>query len=317
MNTMAISSTNNRVTIANRLDHTLARLGVRRNHHRVEPCLYSIGVPTEDSPVFVTANYTLSFDALRASLSGVDAFILVLDTKGINVWCAAGEGTFGTDEVVRRIEAVGLDKIVSHRQLILPQLGAAGVAAHEVKLRSGFRVEYGPVDVADLPEYLRTRVATPAMRKVKFGVRKRLALVPIEAVHLVLPVLIVSVLLQLFGLIRHVYNVALAGVLAGAVLFPLLLPWIPTRDLSTKGFLTGIAAWLPILWRIGARSEGVWWKVVASAIGSFLVVTAISAYLSLNFTGSTSFTSRSGVKREIFRYIPSIAWIFIVGIALF
>ena len=73
--------------------------------YRVEPGLYAVGSPTADSPVLVSANYKMSFDRLRSALPGVDAWILVLDTKGINVWCAAGKGTFGTDELVRRIEA--------------------------------------------------------------------------------------------------------------------------------------------------------------------------------------------------------------------
>ncbi len=89
----------------------------------------------------------------------------MLDTKGINVWCAAGKGTFGTDELVHQIEATQLAGVVDHRSLVLPQLGAPGVSAHEVKKRSGFRVEYGPVRARDLPEYLKTRKATPEMRK--------------------------------------------------------------------------------------------------------------------------------------------------------
>ncbi len=91
-----IRTTDSTITFANRLDHFLARWGVNRGGHRVEPGLYRLGSPGPDSPVFASANYTLSFDALRAALGGVDAYILVLDTKGINVWCAAGKGTFGT-----------------------------------------------------------------------------------------------------------------------------------------------------------------------------------------------------------------------------
>ena len=117
------------ITPANRWDHFLVRLGVNRMRHRVTPGLYALGNPTPDSPVFVTANYTLSFDALRSALAGVDGYIMVLDTRGINVWCAAGEGTFGTDELVQRIEETALHDVVSHRVLILPQLGAPGVAA--------------------------------------------------------------------------------------------------------------------------------------------------------------------------------------------
>src|SRR5512136_3444019 len=125
-----IRTTTSTVNFANRLDHFLARWGWKRESHRVEPGLYRLGNPDPDSPVFASANYTLSFDALRSALAGIDAWILVLDTKGINVWCAAGKGTFGTDELVRRIQAVGLSRVVSHRRVVLPQLGAPGVAAH-------------------------------------------------------------------------------------------------------------------------------------------------------------------------------------------
>src|SRR5512136_881089 len=143
-----------RLTASDRWDHVLARIGVKRGEHRVEPGLYALGSPTPESPVFVSANYTLSFDALRSSLDGIDGYILVLDTKGINVWCAAGKGTFGTEEVIKRVQDTELSQVVSHRRLILPQLGAPGVSAHEVQKRTGFKVDYGPVRASDIPRYL-------------------------------------------------------------------------------------------------------------------------------------------------------------------
>src|SRR5512137_2604888 len=109
---LTIASITSQMTAADHWDHFLARWSVNRNGHRVEPGLYSLGTPTPDSPVFVTANYTLSFDALRSILGGLDSYILVLDTHGINVWCAAGKGTFGTDELVQRIEATHLADVV-------------------------------------------------------------------------------------------------------------------------------------------------------------------------------------------------------------
>jgi CO dehydrogenase/acetyl-CoA synthase gamma subunit (corrinoid Fe-S protein) len=105
-----------RLTAKNHWDHFLARIGVRRCSHRVEPGLYALGNPTPDSPVFVSANYTLSFDALRSSLEGIDGYILVLDTKGINVWCAAGKGTFSTDEIALRVMITRLGEVVTHRK---------------------------------------------------------------------------------------------------------------------------------------------------------------------------------------------------------
>lgn len=300
--------TTSHLEFANHLDHFLARWSVNRNGHRVEPGLYSLGNPTPDSPVFVSANYTLSFDALRSVLDGIDGYILVLDTHGINVWCAAGKGTFGTDELVKRIEITRLEEVVRHRVLILPQLGAPGVSAHEVKIRSGFKVEYGPVRAADLPEYLKTHQATPEMRRVQFNLKDRLVLIPVELVAVLLP-LLVMVLLGSKG--------AVAAILAGTVLFPILLPWIPTHDFSAKGFILGGLVALPFAVLAFFRDPALaLWLRTAWALVYLLLVPSITAFLTLNFTGSTTFTSRSGVKREIFAYIPPMAWMFGIGLVL-
>lgn len=93
-----------------------------------------------------------------------------LDTRGVNVWCAASKGTFGTEELIRRVEAVRLSEIVKHRTLILPQLGATGVSTHEVEKKSGFHIIYGPVRACDVMAFLETGMkATPEMRKIEFG----------------------------------------------------------------------------------------------------------------------------------------------------
>jgi hypothetical protein len=292
------------LTPSDHWDHILARVGWRRSQRRVEPGLYALGHPGPDAPVFVTANYRLSFDALRAALAGLDGYILVLDTDGINVWCAAGKGTFGTDELVHRIEVSGLKQVVSQRTLILPQLGAAGVAAHEVRRHSGFRVEYGPVRAADLPEYLKTHSATAEMRHVRFDLRDRLVLIPVEVVQVALPMLAVALAFYL----AHGVLAALAVVmafLAGTALFPILLPWLPTRAFSTKGSIVGGAVALAFaLAEWFAQPAAAWWVRGGWGLAYLLTFVPLTAYLSLNFTGSTPFTSRSGVKYEIATYFP-------------
>ena len=111
---------------ADRLGAFKARWGVGRMKYTIEPGLYAVGNPNPDSIVLVTANYKLSFDTLRKELGSLNAWIMVLDTKGINVWCSAGKGTFGTDEIVRRVQETRLGEVVAHRKLIVPQLGAPG-----------------------------------------------------------------------------------------------------------------------------------------------------------------------------------------------
>jgi len=310
-----ILPTTSSLSFANFWDHTQARFGWKRMRHIVQPGLYALGSPNPDSPVFVTANYTLSFDALRSALPGWDAFILVLDTKGVNVWCAAGEHTFGTAELVSRIAAVGLGAIVRHRRLILPQLGGPGVAAFEVKRRSGFSIEFGPVRASDLPLYMQNHRATPEMRQVHFTLADRLVLIPIELVHTLLPTFAAAVLL--FWLHGGLAALSLvAAVLAGTVLFPILLPWIPGKEFSPKGYWLGLAVTLPFAFTLAAPLDGLNWINIMRGLAYLLVMPVLSAYLALNFTGSTTFTSRSGVKQEIFSYIPLMAWMGGAGLVL-
>ena len=315
-NIISLQATTSLLTQADRWNHFLARVGVNRMGHLVRPGLYPLGQPTPDAPVFVSANYTLSFDALRSALTGIDGYILVLDTKGINVWCAAGEGTFGTGELVDRIEVTRLADIVRTRVLILPQLGAPGVAAHEVKKRSGFKVEYGPVRAVDLPEYMKTRRATPEMRQVQFTLVDRLTVALVDMVAAFLPMVAAAVVVFFIGGLTASLAVVTA-VLTGEVLFPMLLPFIPTRHFSSKGFLLGAVVALPFALAVFLRHpEATWWLRAGGALIYLLAMPSLTAFLALLFTGSTTYTSRTGVKGEIFTYTPVMAWLFGGGILL-
>jgi len=217
---------------------------------------------------------------------------------------------------VRRIESTGLRSVVRHRVLILPQLGAPGVAAHEIKARSGFLVKYGPVRAADLPEFLRTRQATPAMRRVQFGLADRIVLIPVELVHVLIPMAIAAAALY-FVASPLAAAAAITAILAGVILFPILLPWIPTHDLTTKGLILGGVAALPFSLAALLGSVGMaWWMRAGMALGYLLAMPPVTAFLALNFTGSTTYTSRSGVRHEIFAYIPVMAWTFGIGLVL-
>jgi hypothetical protein len=245
----------------------------------------------------------------------MDAWILVLDTKGINVWCAAGKGTFGTEELVRRIGCTGLAGVVRHRKIIVPQLGAPGISWPEVMRRSKFLVEFGPVRAKDLPEYLKTHNATPAMRRVEFPLKDRLVLTPVEFVHTALAMVIVAAFLWLLaGPVAAL--AAVSAVLAGTVLFPALLPYIPTHDFSTKGLILGLVIAIPFAVSFGTNPSMPGWATAAGAASALLIMPAVIAYFALNFTGCTTFTSRTGVKKEIFRYVPVMALMAGTGIVL-
>jgi hypothetical protein len=295
----------------NKRDHIKARFAYHRFSYQVKPGLYKLGKPVPESPVFVTANYSLSFDALRSSLKGVDGYILVLDTKGINVWCAAGKGTFGTEEVIRRVREAELASVVTHRKLILPQLGAPGVSAHEVQKQTGFKVEYGPVRAEDLPRYLKNGPDAD-MRRVKFPLKDRVVLIPVEIVQSFIIMAVAAVILFLMGGLVPAL-MAITVVLAGAVLFPILLPWLPTKDFSSKGIVLGVIVSLPFIANMIMSGGYSYWMMPILAIAYALLMAPGVGYLALNFTGSSTFASRTGVKREIFRYIPIMVAMFIIG----
>ncbi|MCJ7542113.1 MAG: hypothetical protein MUO88_20885 [Desulfobacterales bacterium] len=294
-----------------------ARWGVGRMHYTVDPGLYALGEPNEQSPVLVTANYKMSFDRLREALSNRNAWILVLDTNGINVWCAAGKGTFGTDELVRRIEFSQLNRVVSHRELILPQLSGPGVAAHKVKKRTGFKVLYGPIQATDLSVFLDAGMeATPKMRRKTFTMLERLVLIPVELVSaLKWSLLILPAFFLLGGLgapsgfwqgvlndgLFAVLNL-LGALLAGAILTPILLPWLPGRAFSQKGLIMGLITTLFITlfgaFYLNIRQD------YMNILAWFFLAPALSAYLAMNFTGASTYTSLSGVRKEMRWAVP-------------
>lgn len=295
-----------------RLGGWKVRLSIRRMKYTVEPGIYAVGNPDGESVVLVSANYKLSFDALRKELGGLDAWIIVLDTKGINVWCAAGKGTFGTDEIVHRIGVVELEKIVNHRKIILPQLGAPGVAAHEVKKRCGFSVIYGPVRACDIIDFIKADMkATRQMRQVHFSFYDRLVLTPVEFVmggkYMIL---IMMVLFILSGIGAGGYSIDLvishgfrsianlfAAYLSGAVITPLLLPWLPGRSFSFKGFSVGLVVTVVLfLFKFtGSGLEKVAW---------IFLIPVVSSFLAMNFTGASTYTSLSGVQKEMRLAVP-------------
>jgi hypothetical protein len=300
---------------ADKKDHRLFRLGYKRSEHLVKPGLYSVGSPTSSSPVFVSANLTLSFDALRTSLKDMDAYIMVIDTKGVNVWCAAGKGTFGTDEVVRCVKELGLESIVSHRRLILPQLSAPGVSALEVKRKSGFHVEWGPVRAKDIPEYMRLGKATTEMRKVTYSLKERMTIVPVEIVHN-LPYLIIAEVVALLLLGPVVALAVLVSLMGAIVLFPLLLPFIPAKEFASKGMLLGVILALPFVLYPLLNGASIDSRFLLNGATYILIMAPIVSFLSLNYTGSSTFTSRTGVKREIFRWVPIMVIMLVAGVVI-
>lgn len=136
------------------------------------PCktgLITIGHPDRTSPVFLTCNYHLTVERVKRALEGIDAYLLVANSRGVNVWCAATGGFFTNHDVISVLKTSGMEERVDHREVILPQLAAAGIEARHIREKTGWKVVWGPVYSKDLPAFMENhRRKTPDMREVAF-----------------------------------------------------------------------------------------------------------------------------------------------------
>jgi hypothetical protein len=270
-----------------------------------------LGTPDQSSPVLVTCNFKLTFDILRRELTGSSYWLLVVETYGINVWCAAGKRSLNTEEVARQVQASGLDQVVSHRTLILPQLAGPGVAGYRLRKLCGFSGVFGPVRIRDLPAFIQAGLqAGRDMRKVEFPLVQRLtvALVEIYAARkFLLWVLLACLLLAPLGtaglkgmeIVKTglgAFATVAAGFLTGVFVVPALLRHIPIRAFAAKGLLAGaVTGLLPAAFMAGS------WSLAAAQI---MACSAFASWFAMHYTGSTPFTSLSGVDKEMRRFMP-------------
>jgi NAD-dependent dihydropyrimidine dehydrogenase PreA subunit len=99
----------------------------------------------------------------------LNAYLVVANSRGVNVWCAAAGGLFTHHDVVSALKTSGIEGRVDHRTVILPQLAAAGIEAGEVRRRAGWEVVWGPASASGLPAFLQDgQQADASMRSVSF-----------------------------------------------------------------------------------------------------------------------------------------------------
>ncbi|MCD4822451.1 MAG: 4Fe-4S binding protein [Methanococcoides sp.] len=155
------------------------------------PCktgLVKIGNPNINSPVILTCNYHLTVERVKRAIKGIDAYLLVANSKGINVWCSATGGLFTNHDVISVLKTSGIEELVDHKNVILPQLAATGVEAKIIKEKTGWKVIWGPVYAKNIPLFLKDNfIKTPKMREVEFPWRQRVEMAvawafPISAV---------------------------------------------------------------------------------------------------------------------------------------
>jgi NAD-dependent dihydropyrimidine dehydrogenase PreA subunit len=253
-----------------------------------EPGLRAAGDPGPLSPVIVTGNYDLTVRRVLGALRGVDAWVIVAPSRGINVWCAAAGGHLTTHQIVTALRTSGVAERVRHRRAILPQLAATGVRAREVERRSGWQVKFGPVYAEDLPRYLALHEKkADDMRHVRFGIGER---VEMAAAWAAPSGLVTGALGALVRAAWCLPLLALAWLLALAVF--LVFDRLP----EPRRILVGAAAVASSLAVTALAGGGI--GALAAAAAASVVLTAV---LTFDYTGSTPIEGGSHFEERRWR----------------
>ena len=245
---------------------------------KVKPGVYSVGEPGRESPLLVTGNFELTVRRLVRAIEGeLDAWILVVDSGGINVWCAAGGGFLTADKIIGALHISGLREYLQHHALILPQLCANGVEGWRIREQTGWGVHWGPARAEDIPEYLASgRKKTDDMRWVQFPLRDRLEM---TAVTIGLYALMFLIPIAIFW--RGIFWPTLIAMLALSVFYAVTLPWLPGRDGLAKSVpLTLIAL-------VGMIVYSTLWDPASIDIlfARFIGVAALSVFIGAELQG--------------------------------
>ena len=275
----------------------------------IDPGLYKSGNPDENSPIVVTANYEFTFIKVMRNLIDLDAWVLCVDSNGINVWCAARGNDFGNNQLIEAVEATGLKSITKKKTLILPQLSAGGVATPELQKMSNkfpFRVVFGPVWSKDLPEFIENRPARKPdkMKLARFTLKHRFRAFITHTTFLLrkifaLPLIalfLISFVLNLIGLFDKLWwaGELLLWIIFSNFVITFLLPLSKfTRRFIYKGIFFGI---------INALALGILTYILHNSIfyvlWSIAFIFWISFFSTMSLSGYTMATSPSEIQEE-------------------
>jgi acetyl-CoA decarbonylase/synthase complex subunit gamma len=120
----------------------------------VAPGLKVFGTPDENSPVFFTSNFALTYYTVASDLesSKLNAYLIVVETEGSAIDSGVAGRKLTAERVADAIKASGVDSTVKHRTIIIP--GKASRISGEIEELSGWKVQVGPRDSSEIPKYL-------------------------------------------------------------------------------------------------------------------------------------------------------------------
>ena len=111
---------------------------------QVEPILHSVGEVNENSPLYITTNFSLTYYSVEGEVetSKIPSYILPIDTDGTSVLTAYAAGKFEPEKIAEAMVACGIADKVNHKNVIIP--GYVAVISGKLQEKSGWKVVVGP-----------------------------------------------------------------------------------------------------------------------------------------------------------------------------
>ncbi|MFX0085496.1 MAG: corrinoid protein-associated methyltransferase CpaM [Candidatus Hodarchaeota archaeon] len=266
----------------------------------IEAGLYIYGNPSAQSPVLITANYQRTVRLVSNALQNQNAYLLVADTMGENIWCAARGDKFGLREVVEVIKATRIEELVQHRKLILPQLAAGGINHQQIKKAIGWTVRFGPIYAKDIPSYLETGRKTEKQRTVSFDLKERIEMALQQSYFLskffffwvFLFGIVGATILPNLSLFR-IAILLLPVVWLAYIFFAMIFPLFPTSSFLRRGICYGSLLTFIFI------SVGIVLSSSLIVIGQWaLIGFIVGTFLGMDYSGATPISHPSEIDQE-------------------
>ena len=121
---------------------------------QVEPKIYPVGEPDENSPLMFTTNFSLTYYTVESDVeaSRVPSYILVVDTEGTSVLTAYSGDKLNEKTVADAMTKYDVENMVKHRKLIIP--GYVAVMSGKLEEATNWEIMVGPRECSMLPKYL-------------------------------------------------------------------------------------------------------------------------------------------------------------------
>ena len=282
----------------------------------IEPGLYYTGEKYNiDSPLLVTCNYHMTVFWLWRVLKKRSVRLLVIDTKGINVWCSAGKGQFSAGNIIRQLNRYDNNIIYTNDKLeiVLPKLSLSGVSIPKLKSYS-IKPIIGPVYARDLPEYLDNQPLRDRVNdKFKFSFTDRLFTLAPSVIQFTKYLILMFAALFVWHYFFNTgiyWQVLPIGILFG-ISYIILFPLLPTKKFAIKGLTLFLFFGLMLFYYFINTSHAMDTLTLLFYL-SFMSATSI--FFSLYYTGNSGVSNYSLVKKEVIHFLPVSAVLYIAAI---